>query len=252
MNAAVLVPRRADGGRRDALWAWVAARWADTHPDIPVHEGHDDGPHKFNRSLAINRAAAQADGADVLIIADSDSFVAPPQIDAACRIALDPDAPSFVLAYDVYNYLSRPMSDRVMDGYGGWWGAEHGIEWAMTGTCSSMVVVPRWLFDEVGGFDEGFVGWGFEDVAFSVACQTFGGGIARVKGDAWHLWHLSSPENHNGSPEWERNRRRHLLHGQAAYHPEAMRALLDLIHGKPDIDEAEALALLESLGAVPQ
>lgn len=248
MNAAVLVPRRSDGGRRDEVWAWIRERWATEHPDVPVIEGHDDGPGKFNRGLAINRAATQAD-ADVLIIADSDTFCSAEQIEAACRVALDPQAPSMVLAYDVYRYLSRQMSDRVMAGYDGWWGADYGIGWSMTDTCSSMVVVTRRLFDEVGGFDEGFVGWGFEDVAFSVACQTFGGGLARVKGDAWHLWHVTSPENHNGSPEWERNRRRHLLYGDAAYHPEAMRFLLDTIHGHELYDHDATRAKLDEFGA---
>lgn len=226
MKVVSLVPRRADGGRRDEVWSWIRDRWTLDHPGIPIIEGHDAGPGKFNRGAAINRAAEQCRDADVLVIADSDSFVDARQLNRAIAKAVDPDLPEFVIAYDVFNYLGRAMSDRIMAGFTGWWGP--GIEWSMAGTCSSMIVVTRRLFDEVGGFPAGFEGWGFEDVAFSAACQTFGGGVAREPGDAWHLWHMMSTENNAGSPEFQRNR--DLCNdrfGPAAYDRPAMRALLD-------------------------
>lgn len=224
MKVSVLVPRRADGGRRDELWAWVKARWDRLHPEWPVIEGRDEGDHKFNRSAAINRAASESD-ADVFVIGDADSFVGPEQVNLACRNALAPEGPEFVIAYDLFNYLGKNMSDRIMAGFEGWWAP--GIEWTMAGTCSSMIVVTRRLFEDVQGFDEGFQGWGFEDIAFSLACQTLGGGVSRIPGDAWHLWHLMSPENNATSPEWNANRERHLLYRDVAYDQPGMRALIE-------------------------
>jgi predicted glycosyltransferase involved in capsule biosynthesis len=53
-----------------------------------------------------------------------------------------------------------------------------------------MLAVPRKLWDEVGGFDERFVGWGGEDNAFWHACTVISGAEpARVPGYAYHLWH---------------------------------------------------------------
>lgn len=221
MNVAVLVPRRSDGGRRDQLWSFVKARWTRHHPDWVVSEGHhDDGP--FNRSAAVNRASAAAGDWDVAVIADSDSFVSESQITDAISQAVK--ARRFTLAYDRYAYLSRAMSDRIMNGYDGdWW---PGVEFTMQGTCSNMVVVPRRLWDQVGGFDEGFIGWGFEDIGFSLACQTFGGGLRRVHGEVWHLWHPPSVENNAKSQDWQNGLARMKRYEAAGYDLKQMRSLL--------------------------
>lgn len=218
----ILVPLRADNGRRDKLWAWVADRWRAEHPDWPIHEGHHD-EGRFNRSKAINLAAADAGEWDVAVIADSDSFVSAGQAAQAVRGARSSPC-GFWLAYDQFNYLSHAMSDRIMDGYLGAW--EPGVEFTMTGTCSSMVVVRRALFDEVGGFDERFDGWGGEDVGFSLSCQTFGGGLRRVKGPVWHLWHSTSVENNPKDPQWRANMERLQEYGRAAYDRDAIRELI--------------------------
>jgi hypothetical protein len=192
MNVAVVTPRRSDGGRRDELWAWVKDRWHCEHPDFYVFEGHhDDGP--FNRSAAINAAVAQDHDADVYIIADSDSFVSVEQINQAIHQALEHFQVTF--AYDRFCYLNRQMTAQVMDGFdGNWW---PGVEWTMTGTCSSMVVVPGDLWREMGGADEGFVGWGGEDIGLSLALQALGGGMRRIPGEVWHLFHTPAAHTHD-------------------------------------------------------
>lgn len=228
MRTVCLVPRRSDGGRRDEIWSWVKARWEAEHPDIAVYEGHhEDG--KFNRSLAVNMAAADAGEWDSAVIGDADSFVGAQQI----RDAVEGVQGSckFWLAYDCFHYLSRRMSDRIMEGFTGYWGEDGGIEWTMAGTCSSMVVVHRSVWDEVGGMDAGFEGWGFEDVAFSHALQTFGNGLNRTPGPAWHLHHPSSPENNHNDPVWNANRDRMMRYADVSYDRDGMRALLDELHG---------------------
>jgi hypothetical protein len=221
MRVAVLVPRRADHGRRDTLWAFVADWWAKNHRDFAVHEGHhEDGP--FNRSAAINAAAAAAGDFDVAIVADADSFCGQQQITAAIDLAATTGR--MTLAYDRFNYLSREMSDRVMAGFNGMW--EVGVEWSLPGTCSSMVVTPRALWDAIGGFDEGFVGWGMEDVGASLAMQAIGGGLERIPGPVWHLHHTPSTENSHTSPQWQANVKRMRRYEACDYDAKKMRALL--------------------------
>lgn len=221
MNVVILVPRRYDGGRRDQLWHYVAGRWTDEHPAWPIFEGihaADEGP--FNRSKAINAAAAVASNEsrwDIAIIADSDSFVGPEQIDAAVELAARHN--QMALAYDRFAYLSHAMSDQIMAGYNGDWWA--GVEWYLPGSCSSMVVCPRPVWEEVEGFDEGFVGWGGEDVAFSHKAQTFGGGLQRVAGPVWHLWH--APAVHAANDVWVPRCERYAA---AAYDRQKMHALM--------------------------
>lgn len=225
MRVVVLVPRRSDGGRRDALWAWVKARWETDKPEYEVFEGHhDDGP--FNRSLAINRAAAAAGEFDVAIVADSDSFVGWHQLDAGIARAVETG--QLTLPYVFFSYLGRKMSAQVMAGFDGVWQAE----WSLPGTCSSTVIVPRVLWDRVGGFDEGFVGWGMEDVAFKLACDAMGGGSQRIDTDdngwATHVWHLfHGPSRENApTPEYLANIARLERYRECDYDPALTAALL--------------------------
>lgn len=216
MNVAVLVPRRADRGRRDLIWEWVRQRWFDEHPTWAVAEGYHDDDGPFNRSLAINRAAAT--DWDIAVIADADSFVGHDQI--ATAVATCAHTGQMTLAYDRFAYLSRWMSDQIMSGFTGDWTT--GVEWALPGTCSSMVVVTRAVWDEAEGFDEGFVGWGGEDIAFSHKAQTFGGGLQRIPGFLWHLWH--APAVHANNEEWVP---RCEAYAEVSYDREGMHALMD-------------------------
>lgn len=221
MKVVVLVPRRAGDRRRDRVWEWLSNRWATECPDWPVTVGdHDHGP--FNRSAALNNAAGDAGTFDVAVITDADSFVGTDQLHKAVRRSLKTGR--MTLAYDQFRYLSRHGSRKVMASYDGSW--EPFVEWTMYDTCSSMVVVPRALWETAGGFDERFAGWGFEDVGFSLACQTFAGGFERIRGSVWHLWHPVSPGPRSSGPNFELFQRY-----KAAFElpdPErAMRALLD-------------------------
>jgi hypothetical protein len=220
MRTVVLVPRRADGGRRDVLWAWLARRWAIEHPDWEVFEGHhNDG--LFNRSAAINSAAKAAGRWDVAVIADADSLVGADQIDAAVAKAVDTGA--MVIAYEQYCYLNKTMSDRIMAGWtGSWW---DGVEFTLANTCSNMNVVTRKLWNAVGGFDEGFEGWGWEDCAFSSASAALGG-RERVPGVLWHLWHQPSQENNQDSPEWQAGLARLNRYSACEEDPKKTKALL--------------------------
>ncbi len=226
-RVAVLVPRRADGGRRDDIWAYVKSRWDDY--GYEVTEGHHDDGGPFNRSAAINQASRSAGDWDVAVIADSDTFVGQEQVrqavDAAHTVGW------MVLGYSRFVYLNRRYSDLIMQGFDGAW--EPGIQWQMFDTCSSMVVVRRDIWDQARGFDEGFVGWGSEDIAFSHAAQTFGGGLLRISGEAWHLFHEPATEARDPESMAVKNalaERYHQAHGDKA----AMRALIDELRGPDD------------------
>lgn len=233
MKVVVLVPRRADAGWRDHLWGWVRDRWRREHPEWSIHEGwHPAELGPFNRSAGVNAAAREAGDWDVAVIADSDTFADAAQVRQAVDVALVDRQITF--AYDRYCYLNRAGTKKVIEGFqGNWWPF---VEWTMTGTCSNLVVVPRSLWDAVGGFDEGFVGWGMEDVGFSLACQAIGGGMRRISGDVWHLHHNPSPENNTESPLYLANVARMKRYEACNYDPAAMRDLLvelGLVTGAP-------------------
>ena len=58
---------------------------------------------------------------------------------------------------------------------------------------SCCIVFPRPVWDDLGGFDERFEGWGFEDMALqSVVVGLYG--HERIEGDVYHLYHPRSEE----------------------------------------------------------
>ena len=200
----VLVPRRADHGLRDMLWEHLRLTYWPflREPCCEVIEGtHTIGP--FNRSAALNAAAHAAGDWELAIIADSDSWVDPLQLRDA--VALARRSGRLVVAFDHVLELTQDATSillrrhgpiRVQPGYS----TERVRTEAQDPTTvqSTMLVVPRAVWDAVGGFDERFAGWGCEDNAFWRACELLTGSPLRVPGPAYHLWHpTSKPDRSN-------------------------------------------------------
>ena len=216
MRVVVLVPRRDDNGWRDELWGYVRSYLEREHSDWPIHEGHhDDGP--FNRSKAINAAARQAGDWDVALIADSDTVTPPASLRTGAEMA---SALGYMVnCLDLRVLLNEGATRRIIEGrvdQRAAWRKASWVERIEYEAPSSAVVVRRDLFDRVNGFDERFVGWGHEDSAFRVACETVTGvPMLRVGADAYHLWHPESPEV-RGTPTRRANMARLAVYERAA------------------------------------
>lgn len=219
----VLVPRRRDQGRRDRLWTFARARWAAL--GWPIVEGHHEaheGP--FNRSAAVNRAAANAGAWDVAVVIDADVVPDPAAIRAAVAVAVT-DRP--VIAYTARKHLTKDGTEKVLAGFSGSW--QPFVKLYLENACSGAYVVSRRLFDAVGGFDECFSGWGWEDVAFRISTALVAGQEpARIDADLWHLWHPVSPERSESTETFKANRARGDRYKQArrARDLELLRGLL--------------------------
>lgn len=195
----ILVPRRADKGHRDMLWTYCKEYWSKLGYDI--YEGdHLDGP--FNRSAAVNTAARLAGEWDSAIVIDSDVIVDPHNVHQAIELAEKTGRQVF--PFRKYHALNQVGTTKVMAGFAGNWMPY--VRATFHDNRSACFIIPRTTWDMVGGFDERFVGWGWEDVAFAFATSAAAGNYLRLTGDLWHLWHPKSPENDHSSPLYIANR----------------------------------------------
>ena len=214
---AIFVPRRADGGIRDLRWEQARKRWESF--GWPIVEGHhDDGP--FNAAAARNTAAACSNDWDVAVFVDADTIV-PDQKPVIKAVELANRTGHLVRPYTRYWMLDEAGTDRYL---------RTGMRPANTRGLRSGVahggvnVVPRVLWEKVGGYDERFKGWGSEDTAFELACRALGG-YREVPGEVYHLWHPISADRSTSDPGFIANvalRKRY----EMARRPSAMRALI--------------------------
>lgn len=190
-------------------------------PEAPIVEGHHD-QGAFNRSAALNLAVRLAPPDwQVAIVIDSDVIIDPARVREAIRLGHEQG--KVVYPHDIRKDLHARGTEAVMAGYARSW--ERFVHKRYPDMVSSVVIVPRRLWDEIGGFDETFRGWGYEDTAFDAAARTFGDGTLRLRGEVWHLWHPTAREGKPGSPEWRLNSTRGARYRAAAGDREAIRAL---------------------------
>lgn len=203
MRTVILVPRRADGGRRDELWAWVRSWLERNHPEWEIVEGASpEGP--FNRGAAINQAARDAGQWDVAVVHDADNFASP----AKLRLAVE-RAHSGVtqVAHSTYQYLGQEASEEILQNPDGPWWPDLQLLDANPATdskgynrynrhkhVSGIVAVPRRVWEVTDGFVE-LTGWGSEDSLHLVMCNALGGGVEWVSGSCYHLWHEHAGED---------------------------------------------------------
>lgn len=219
MTVSVLVPWTPGCPHREAAWAWAQTRYDAAYE---VVEGRcSDGP--YNRSEAILNAAMRSSG-DVLVIADADVWCDP--TDAVEAVAEH----GWAVPHNLIHRLSPESTERVLAGED--W---HGLPLSQdnpqdrrpyrgnpTGT---LVVMRRDVLFDVPP-DPRFVGWGQEDVAWSLALHTLIGKPWRGSADLVHLWHPAQPRKTRvvGNLDSLALYRRYQ---KAKGRPKAMRALLD-------------------------
>jgi len=195
MRVVLLVPRKADNGRRDEIWEWVEHEWLrEHHPDWEIFEGRDDG-ETFSMGKARNDAARAAGDWDVAVILDSDTIAAPWAVKEAVRMASI--SSKMVVAGDVRMRMDETSSNLIIDG-GPWFPRPEGrhpktgvVPETIYGEPSSGVIaVSRYLWDATGGYVENMKGWGWEDLVFITQCCVVGNGIDWVRDSTLlHFYH---------------------------------------------------------------
>jgi hypothetical protein len=87
-------------------------------------------------------------------------------------------------------------------------------------------VVRADVWDDIGGIDERFVGWGGEDIAFGVALRCLYGPPLEVRGALTHFWHPHAAGRSRQMPVTETSAKLMAAYQHAAFQPERMREVL--------------------------
>lgn len=188
MRVSVLIPfRDGDPVRRRNL-DWITGRLHALHPEWEIIVEYEplDEP-AFQKAAMLNRAFARSTG-DVVIQMDAEIFLLPEHLEESVRLAeqhgwcfvrelykLEPELSARICAGPV-NAEPPPGDDdgRPLLHKEGVWGWGYSVP----------VRRDKWL-----PFDERFIGWGYEDVAWHYAMQTLVGQPAWMEGAMYHLWH---------------------------------------------------------------
>ncbi|HEX3046211.1 MAG TPA: galactosyltransferase-related protein [Bacillota bacterium] len=222
MKISVLIPFHSDGGGiRDKIFNLVKKRYETLMPDVELVIGEDDG-EPFNRARARNKAAAKATG-DLFILADADIFFGAKLIDKIKTIV---DFYPWIIPYS-RGYKLNPVYTRFVISTGELQIPKTLRSGDVLENCTAlggfMNVMSRQAFQTVGGLDERFMGWGPEDLTFTMALDTLVGKHFQMNETIFHLWHPPAERYHQYTPYNEELKNRYC---QADGNMDAMRQLI--------------------------
>ncbi len=202
----VLFPYRGDDGHRDRLFGYVLRWWEVYFPEAQICVGRNF-EHPFNRGAARNDAYKQAEGS-VIIVADADTIPTVYGVKTGIADAVAEKVWCIPYAEERYYNLKEDMTQRVLEAgvqtmifepHNGEY--EHKItSWA------GCLIVPRNAWEVVGGYDERFIGWGYEDNSQYLKLDALWGPHRRQDSYICHLWHPVTKENSFESPDIKHNR----------------------------------------------
>ena len=210
------------GSHRAKSWRWLEQYWKEQLPGAEIIIGEDPTvwlhpKTPFSKSIAVNDAASKAKG-DIFCIVDADGYIS---ADAILHCAMEirearkqkrklwfipyrhffrltEEASQLILQSDPSNpyVFSMPPPPEALQRttgaqQGHWFGA--GIQ-----------IMPREAFEEVGGWDPRFRGWGGEDHAAMRAMDTLYWRHQTLHQQFLHIWHpMLSPTGAGVWVDWK-------------------------------------------------
>lgn len=156
-GVSILLPWRTDHGHRERLWTYLRPLWEALPVELCVaDDGGEDGA-PFSYAAGANRAAATATG-DVLITWGADQL---PSLLAATAAAEEARRHGWSMVYRRTGYYSPFHTEAILGGAN----PDHLPLEQTESHCTGLIAVHRDVWDAIGGMDERFHGWGYEDAA---------------------------------------------------------------------------------------
>lgn len=196
----ILIPFRDTGDRKEQL-DWLQKRWANLFPEAEIIIESDDGKDPFSKTIAVNKCYRRATS-DILAIVDADVWLDPQLLkDAAEKIRSG--KASWVRPCGKVYRLNKKFTQNLIS-----FSAsaefplvqEEDLE-RVTPTVGLVAVFSRKQFEYVGGMDERFRGWGWEDTAWNILLDGIFGKAEVWDNIVYHLWHPRM-RNSEDKPIW--------------------------------------------------
>lgn len=216
MGIAFVIPFKTDKAERERNFKWLLATLGAYYGDDDSNKmyiPHCDQATEFNRSTARNLGVeiALAQGAfDYIVVLDADTIFNKETLDAGLAL-LDKGAP-WVISYTDYYAFNSTSTDELLDRADGGPGLHlhydnygYDVEQPNTGAVGGLLAFRPDDIMRVGGWDERFVGWGWEDRAFAHAADQILGPHQRPSGAIYHLWHPAPIEQTIHHPKYQEN-----------------------------------------------
>lgn len=218
MPVSILIPYGPRNEREERIAGLTIDRWSKSFPDWEIVLG--EGGEPFNRSRARNDAASRASG-DVFVICDADTtFFRATDLKVVSRIA---GTRGWYLPAQYYQTTEEWTESLLAGG-----SIESSVKYdrEYNDQPGGWRICSRSDFETVGGFDEGFRGWGYEDTAFAEAMKVLVS-PARRFGAALHLWHPTNRYERQEHPDIGHNRNRFAMYRRPmSQRPDGMKLLL--------------------------
>jgi hypothetical protein len=226
-NAVIVVPYRGSSAWREAgetrrrNWEYARAWWSEL--GLPIFIGDSPANARFDVTKARNAALALATQMnpdwDVALMTDADAVLGSlNQAKAALGVAFA--TRGYVAAHSELRYLSPRGAAYAERGYAI---TEAAVEMTIAETWETVFAFPRDLWEEIGGFDPRFSGFGHQVEAFFHAATTLRGND-RITGPCYHFWHPYSADSPH--PALKANRALVERYWEAADNEAAMRELV--------------------------
>lgn len=157
----------------------------------------------FNRSQARNNGVSEAKNSNI-VLCDADTFCEKHNVVEAFNLV--ESSGRWVLPYTRYYRLSKSFSDHVINNRIDIINKPYYDIKFVKNSWSGVICLTKDMFDAVGGYNEAYQGWGFEDYEFKNKLDASVGPHLRTKGSSYHLWHQVEPNSTKDSNTYNTNR----------------------------------------------
>lgn len=189
IKIAVAIPWRTTPSRVPLL-SKVVGWYEDNLPEAEIF--YADSDHEtFNASAARNMGVKMASSYDIIINNDADVIPTLTSLKLGILKVLENNL--LCNPYEEVRELTEAGTRSYLDGDILLDDAEHN---KIIGSCGGIIIATPSSWNAVGGADESFIGWGYEDAALAVAHRSImGQDFLSVSGVAYSMYHHPAEKN---------------------------------------------------------